>query len=245
MKLVLLLLSFHLLFSQDTINQFDADGNKHGLWKGYYEDTKRLRYQGTFEHGIEVGEFVFYDNTKANTVIGKRQFNKDGSVYNTIYKGKFKVSEGAYINKLKDGSWKYYHFESDQVMVIENYKNDKREGKRTVFYADGDLLEESYYKNDVLHGTYKKYAQTNEVLEELNYAEGKLNGKAIFRDHKGNVESEGYYKNDIAVGEWIYYENGKEVRRENKADVYKARKPGDKGSHPSAEKRALKKKPKS
>ena len=29
---------------------------KHGIWKGVYEESKRPRYEGTFEHGKEIGD---------------------------------------------------------------------------------------------------------------------------------------------------------------------------------------------
>ncbi len=246
MRLLLFIFCFKAVLSQEIINQFDDQGQRHGLWKGYYEDSKRLRYQGTFAHGAEVGTFTYYDNTKANTIIATRVFDvKNNSAYTTVFKGKHKVSEGNYIHKKKEGLWLYYHFESAQVMVKEHYKNDLRHGKRTAYYADGDLLEESHYKNDLLEGVYKKYAQTGAVLEELNYKEGKLHGKVIYRNHKSELELEGFYKQDLPVGEWVYYEKGKKVKTENQADVFKKRKAGEKGSHPSAEQKPLKQKPKS
>ena len=49
------------VFSQ-SINQLDAQGKKHGIWKGTYSDTGRPRYEGTFEHGKELGTFRFFDN---------------------------------------------------------------------------------------------------------------------------------------------------------------------------------------
>lgn len=227
----------------NTINQLDANGNRHGLWKGYYDDTKHLKYEGTFVNGKEVGTFTFYDNTKAKSIIATRVFQKDGSAYTTFFKGKFKVSEGLVVNKQYQGLWKTYHFESDQVMMLEHYKNGVLHGKKQVFYLDGDLLEESTYQNGLLEGVYKKYARTGKVLEELSYKQGKLSGKAIYRDHQGNIESEGMYRNDLPVGDWKYFEKGKLVRTENKEAQRKLRKAGDSLAQPSAEIRKLKQKP--
>ena len=70
-------------------NQLNANGNRHGLWKGYYEDTKYLKYEGTFNDGKEVGTFTFYDNTKVKKIVATRDFtSKDGSCYTIVFNGK-------------------------------------------------------------------------------------------------------------------------------------------------------------
>ena len=74
------------MFAQTQSNKLDDKGNKNGLWKGYYPETKNLKYEGTFEHGKEVGVFTFYDNTKTKTVIATREFNsKENSAYTIVY----------------------------------------------------------------------------------------------------------------------------------------------------------------
>ena len=50
-----------LAIAQDKLNQLDEKGAKHGVWKGYHAESKRLRYEGTFKHGKEVGVFKFYE----------------------------------------------------------------------------------------------------------------------------------------------------------------------------------------
>ncbi|MGE4347578.1 MAG: hypothetical protein AB7D46_09215, partial [Flavobacteriaceae bacterium] len=58
--LLILLLSitnFSFAQEEEKINQFDENGRRHGLWKGFYETTKRPRYEGTFVHGKETGIF--------------------------------------------------------------------------------------------------------------------------------------------------------------------------------------------
>ena len=40
-------------WSQD-INQFDAEGKRHGVWKKNFEGTDQLRYEGEFDHGKEI-----------------------------------------------------------------------------------------------------------------------------------------------------------------------------------------------
>ena len=158
LAICLILLSSIGLRAQNKLNQLDDKGAKHGLWKGYHPESKRLRYEGTFNHGKEVGVFKFHDDTQAGTVIATREFNAaDQSVYTIFYDQKNnKVSEGKSVNKLNEGVWKYYHFESKTLMTVENYKKGKLEGKRTVFYADAKPAEEAQYTNGLKQGAYKK-----------------------------------------------------------------------------------------
>ena len=54
MKQTLLVLALLVGFSSfaQTLNQFDADGKRHGKWKKNFDGTDVIRYEGTFEHGI-------------------------------------------------------------------------------------------------------------------------------------------------------------------------------------------------
>lgn len=214
----LLVFVFCSLVSTAQENQLDANGNRHGLWKGTYEKSKNLRYEGTFEHGKEVGLFKFYADLKNKQLMATRDFSKgDGSCYTVFYNGKFKVSEGDLVNKKPEGIWKYYHNKSDKVMTLENYKNGKLEGEKNVYYTNGQLAEKAFYKNNVLDGKYVKYAENGKLIEESTYSKGELNGSASFYDGEGNLLVKGEYKKNKKVGTWETYENGKLVKKESAA----------------------------
>lgn len=218
------------LLAQNQLNQLDEKGAKHGLWKGYHPESKRLRYEGTFNHGQEVGLFKFFDDTQAGTVIATREFNPaTHSVYTTFYDQKNnKVSEGKSVNRLNEGVWKYYHFESKALMTEENYVKGKLEGKRTVFYTDSKPAEEAFYVNGLKQGSYKKWANNGVVLEEATYDKDQYEGPAIYRDPLGNIVAKGLYKKGKKVGLWQFYEGGKLVSEENMSKVKKASKPAAK-----------------
>jgi len=230
MKSIIFLFFFNTLFSlaQTDFNKLDNNGKKHGVWKGLYPESKRVRYEGTFEHGKEVGIFNYYDDTKAQSLIATREFTaKDNTVYTIFYdQRKNKVSEGKQVNKLFEGQWKYYHQNSKEVMTIENYKNGKLEGLRTVFYPSTKIAEETNYSNGKKNGLYKKYSEKDAVvLEESNYKNGEYDGLAIYRDPLGNIVAQGKYVNGKKKGIWQFYENGKLVSEENMSKVKKVVKP--------------------
>lgn len=208
--LLIFILSINFVLAQDT-NMLDSNGKKHGVWKGIYEESKRPRYEGVFEHGKEIGLFKFFDDTKTGTVIATRDFDpKVNSCYTIFYNQKNnKVSEGKVVNKQFEGEWKYYHENSTQIMTLEFYSNGKLNGIRKVFYVSGKIAEETTYVNGVKEGPYKKVIETNVVLEETLYKNGEYNGPAIFRDADNQIAGQGIFKNGKKVGMWKILEKGK------------------------------------
>lgn len=212
---MLCLVFFGFAQAQTEYNKLDAKGLKHGLWKGFYEESKRPRYQGTFEHGKEVGMFQFFDDTQKGDVVATREFNvKDNSAYTIFYdQNKNKVSEGKVVNKLFEGEWKYYHFQSPALMTTENYKNGKLEGLRTVYFLNGKIAEQINYKNNQKEGVYKKYSENGVVLEESFFKNNEYEGLAIFRNENGVVVSKGMFTKGLKTGTWELLENGKMVKK--------------------------------
>ncbi len=211
----LISLLFSVLHAQTEYNKLDAKGMKHGIWKGVYEESKRPRYQGTFEHGKEVGVFQFFDDTQKGDVIATREFNpKDNSAYTIFYdQNKNKVSEGRVVNKLFEGEWKYYHYASPAVMTTENYKNGKLEGVRTVYFLNGKVAEQINYVNNLKQGAYKKYTESGIVLEESFFKNNEYDGLAIFRNDSGTVVAKGMFTKGLKTGIWEVLENGKLVKK--------------------------------
>jgi len=225
--LLFLILSSHIIIAQSDYNKVDEKGKKNGAWKGFYEGSKRPKYEGTFEHGKEVGVFNFFDDTKSKSIIATREFNTaDNSAYTIFYdQAKNKVSEGKVINKLFVGEWKYYHQAAKTVMTIENYKNGKLEGLRSVYYPSGKIAEEINYKSNVKDGLYKSFSENGIVLEESIYKNNEYNGLAIFKDPQGNVVSKGKFLNGKKAGIWQFFANGKLVKETNMSTLGNASKP--------------------
>lgn len=214
--LLLCLVCFGFAQAQTEYNKLDAKGLKHGIWKGFYEESKRIRYQGTFEHGKEIGLFQFFDDTQKSDVIATREFNpKDNSAYTIFYdQNKNKVSEGKVVNKAFEGLWKYYHFASSKIMSTENHKNGKLEGLRTVFFLNGNVAEEIQFVNNQKEGLYKKYTENGIVIEESFYKNNEYDGLAIFRNENGAIVSKGMFTKGKKIGSWEVLENGKLVKKD-------------------------------
>lgn len=225
MKLLYSLLFFIItnsIFSQE-INQFDAEGKRHGVWKKNFEGTNVLRYEGAFSHGKEIGLFKFYKKINNKAVLtATKAFNESNNVSQVKFlasNGKV-ISEGQMDDKIFIGTWKYYQKNSDELLILEHFNNSgKLEGERFVYYENGQIAEKQFYKNGLLDDTYIGYSDNNVVLKQMFYVYGELHGPAKFYNPKGELMSEGHYKRDKKHGVWKFYENGKLV--EEKDFTYK------------------------
>lgn len=182
------------VYAQD-VNKNNAQGQREGVWIGYFPKTNNVKYEGTFKNGKEVGTFKFYADEPEKKLVATKEFKIDGSVYTIFYNGKKKMSEGSYIGKKKEGIWKTYHFDGQSIMAEEPYVNDKVHGMKKVYYPSGKLAEELEYKNGVEDGVSNQYAENGVKIKETQYKNGILDGKIIIRDEKGKVTDEAKYVN--------------------------------------------------
>jgi len=215
--IIVLILNNFNINAQSIFNQLDTAGKKEGFWKGVYEESKRPRYEGTFDHDKETGLFKFFDDSKTSNLVATREFNsKDNSAYTIFYdENKNKISEGKVLNKLYEGLWIYYHKATKTIMTSENYINGKLEGTKTINYVSGKVAEISNYKNGVRNGVYKKFTENGIELENSIYSNGELDGVSTFKAPDGLVVAKGLFKQGKKVGVWFFYENGKLVSKDD------------------------------
>lgn len=202
--------------AQNEINQTDANGERHGVWKKHYPNSDQLRYEGQFKHGKEVGEFKFYcENCKSQPSVIK-SFNKNDDIAYVKYftpKGNL-VSEGKMNGKDRVGEWVYYHNNSKQVMTREVYENGLLNGRTITYYPNGNITEEIDYVNDVKEGINNYYSENGVLIKKLLYKDGTLHGPVYYYDGFGNILIEGNYNEGKKKGMWRYYKDGKVVVEE-------------------------------
>ena len=211
---ILTLITFSC-FSQESINQLDNEGYRHGVWRKFFDKTKQLRYEGQFDHGKEVGIFKFYTLNKGISVLSAtKRFNKNNAMAQVAFMSSNGaiISKGQMNKKLFVGEWIFYHNNSTAILSSEFY-NDKGEleGEKHVFYKNGAKAEISHYVRGQLNGLSLWYAENGTVLKAFNYKNDELDGISKYYDNTGSLEAEGAYKRDRKHGIWKYYKNGKLV----------------------------------
>lgn len=216
---LLFLLQALLIFGQSSVNQFDENGERHGVWRKYYNNN-RVRYTGTFEHGKEVGVFKFYSASNSDNPVIIKEYSDNSDLAKVQFYTPSGVleSEGEMRGKEREGKWLFYHEDGKSIMSEENYVNGKLHGEYKTFYPTGEPTEIAYYKNGLLHGNYKKYSIKGFLYQDFNYAEGKLNGMATYYSRKtGDLIKKGPFKDDLRVGTWENYVDGELVSTEQPA----------------------------
>lgn len=215
-------------YAQESVNQFDKNGKRHGLWTKNYYQTNQKRYEGNFKHGKEIDTFKYYTLSKGKSVLSATKvFNEADSIAKVVfYTSKKKIiSKGNMNGKRYMGKWVFYHKNSDKIMIVEYYNDEGQlNGERIVFYKSGITAEKANYINGKLTGNFKRFSEANVLLRNANYKNDQLNGKTTNYDANGKIASEGHYAKDKKVGIWKYYKNGKiskEIDHTNKKVIKK------------------------
>ncbi len=197
--------------SAQRVNQFNADGNRHGAWEKYFDGTKQLRYEGTFKNGKEIGLFKYYNKRSGKIPVATRLFKDDSDLAEVKFfstKGSL-MSEGNMKGKLREGAWKFYQRDGSTLLSVETYKNGILDGLFEVYYKNGKLSETFNYADGKKHGLSKKYSEAEVLIHELEYKNGQLAGPAKYYNGKGELIIEGLYAAHRKAGLWKYYTAGK------------------------------------
>ncbi|MBT3589113.1 MAG: hypothetical protein HN507_10755 [Flavobacteriaceae bacterium] len=205
-----------VVISQNGINQLDSQGNRHGIWKKNFNNSEQIRYKGTFDHGKEIGVFMFYCEDCGVTPIMTKSFNENDATSEVKYFSKkgILISVGSMKDKLRIGPWIYYHTGTNNIMTKENYKNGLLDGKKLTYYKTNVLAEEINYQKGIKEGANNYYSSTGKLLKKLYYVNDQLHGNAIYCDAMGNVILKGAYKNGKKNGLWKTYENENILKEE-------------------------------
>jgi len=196
-------------------NAFDSEGKRHGKWQKKYKNSDQLRYKGTFDHGKEVGTFKFYKPSSGEQPTAVKIFSKATDTVSVQYftnKGKV-ISEGKMIGKERVGLWKYYHKNSEKIMMTEEYESGVLNGQQLTYFENGQLTEKITYTKGQRQGKRIVYSKEGLVIKEFTYLNDKLHGTTKYYNTDGTLKIEGVYKKDRKNGIWNYYENGKLVEQ--------------------------------
>jgi len=207
----ILLFSFASVAQEGSMNQLDADGNKHSAWTVNYPNNPadpdspkdQPRYSGQFEHGKPYGTFFYYYETgeKSSQVdhleggfADAKFFHKNGAL----------MGEGQYLNGQKEGLWKFY--DSQAILSSEEpFKNGKIDGLVKVYHLNGKIAAEIPYNNGLKNGPFKEYAPNGDVLIEGTYADNTFDGEYIQYYEGGQLYMKGKYLAAVKDGLWMYY----------------------------------------
>jgi len=205
--------------AQNSYNQYDNNGERHGKWRKNFKDTKQVRYEGQFNHGKETGMFKFYKLVKKKSILtATKVFSSDAITADVTFlasNGKV-ISQGKMNGKKYIGEWLYYHNDSEKIMTKEHYNAEGLlSGDKYVYFENGQIAEQLSYKNGNEEGNVKNYSDKGVLLKSFNYKNGELHGSYKDYTADGTLIVEGQFKNGKKHGIWRYYKNGKLTDEKN------------------------------
>jgi len=209
-------MSIHFSFAQADVNQLDPNGKRHGVWKKFYSN-KRIRYQGKFNHGKEIGVFKYFSAASSDYPVAIKKFNTENNLaeVNFYSEAGILLSKGKMKGKNRVGMWLFFHEDGKTVMSEENYMQGKLNGEYKTFYKTGKSTEIAYYRDGLLDSVYRKYSIKGHLYQHFTYKDGKLNGKAVYYSRKtGTLTTKGLFRNDLRVGTWENYVDGELISTE-------------------------------
>ncbi|MEN9699024.1 MAG: hypothetical protein RLZZ301_222 [Bacteroidota bacterium] len=209
------------------LNQTDAKGKKQGAWQKNYPGTSVLMYKGQFKDDEPIGTFVYFFESGEKKAELQHGFpGGKTSVFLFFPNGQL-LSDGFYDHEKKDSLW-YNYSEAGELISAENYKNDRFEGKRMVYYPEGQLLEGKlqtrvleYYSAGLRNGAYKEYFYNGNLKLTGTYNAGQRVGEWCEYYPTGQVMAKVNYQRDLLHG-WttIYDRNGDMQKRTMYRDGY-------------------------
>jgi len=116
------------------------------------------------------------------------------------------ISKGTFVNDLKDGCGTSYSSDG-KLLRLDHFNKGKREGIAVEIDQRGYLVGETYYMNDLIEGTAKRFFYGTNPASTIDYIHGKINGKKklYYENSAGKLMEESEYKDDIKNGPSNFY----------------------------------------
>jgi hypothetical protein len=170
----------------------------------YKQDDNTTPFTGVIADENEEEEYIFL----GRTLNGK----KDGP-WIRWYKNR-KVPEVVLIDIPEPqprGTW------SGGKEEIGAWKEDKKHGLWTTYYANQQIKDIGTYENGVYNGKWTFYYENGNKEKEGTLQDGNAHDKWIFYNEKGEKTQEGLFGEGVKHGKWIaYFEDGKLTEGEYK-----------------------------
>jgi len=123
------------------------------------------------------------------------------------YRGKDKfgyIMEGNYKDGKKDGLWKRYYKNSEQLNWTVNYKDGEHIGESIVYHENGNIDSIKNHKADEEYTIY--HDDEGRKKEEGCFKDSKQDGKWIMYHENGQIACEEHYEMGVENGRWIFYD---------------------------------------
>ncbi len=159
--------------------------------EGLENKQKDSLFEGKFVDGQPVGRHIWYDSAGAPFKY---------ILYDSLSR---KIESGRIKNYQKSGPVNGFYLNGN-IKYEGNYHKEKRHGKWTFFYKDGESIEqEGFYHTGKLNGKWVWFFKNQDTLRIENYRYADKEGLYISYEGFGNIIQKGEYYDDLKQGLWL------------------------------------------
>ena len=200
---------------KDAYGQYESkgdlvDGLKNGEWKEWSQNGELLE-EKFYIDGV-TGTIACLDYTQNIITLNDEPFT--GLIickYEDVGIG----LQGNTINGKKEGRFTIF-YENGQKLEETNYKDGKADGKQTWWNEDGQKVAESYFKNGKLDGTATSWHNNGQKAKVSHFKNDQEDGKIIDWYENGQKMFERTIKDGWEYGkQTVWYENGQKMYEGN------------------------------
>lgn len=189
------------------IEQYDDDGKVDGKGLQYFSNGK-INTETVFNHGKKVKYEGFGKNTGIPTCTYLFDNDKLVSVTNYMPDGTVREEYTVKGNKVNFDLYSGLGYKNLTGTLDADFN---WQGLNTLYAPNGQIIQESTYKNDNLNGDRKEYYENGRLKIHETYKNGSANGFHVeYYDNKeNNIATEYYVENDTIKGvSYNYYFDG-------------------------------------
>lgn len=165
------------LIRQQSINRFDQQEQKQGLWVSFYKSMAK-KVEGPYLNDLKNGYWKYYESN-GNLIKAEKWI-------------KGELQEGA-TEVAKVEVRKEIDPKTGKLSFKGAYQNDKPTGVHREYNEEGEVVSSTIYDQGI------------KLFEGIVDQQGRKQGpwKVFYRD--GSLKAEGSYKDDLKIGQWRYY----------------------------------------
>ena len=150
--------------------KYDKKGKAQGRWQWFYDKGTLLREENYLNGKREDSLIEWSDSGKVITKGIYVEGLKEGKWFYELMDYR---EEGNYKNDQKDGPWKSYFADNNQLQFEGNYVEGLPDGKHIYYFHDGKIKEEGKYIVGNQDGKWNYYNPDGTILIEITFKNGK------------------------------------------------------------------------
>ena len=155
-----------------------TNGRIDGTWRWYYPEGELLREEDYYQ-GRRDGPYTEF--TRTGEIIAQGTYTDGEKNGPWKFISGDNSEEGSFLLGLRDGLWKAF-YPNGKMRFRGEFNQGNPDGHHVIYYDNGRIKEERFYKNGLRTKTWKKYNEEGDVILSITYrddVETNINGVSV------------------------------------------------------------------